>query len=57
MCSLEIYYVQFMWIGWLKGIVFPANLALLVLAITASAYVVHLLSREITKRLFPKEKR
>lgn len=50
MCSLEIYYIQFMWIEWLKGYHFPINLALLIILITVSAYAVHQLSQRILKR-------
>lgn len=50
-CSLEIYYIQFMWIVWLKDLLFPVNLILLFAAIIASAYAVHCLSQAIVKKI------
>lgn len=44
MCSLEIYYVQFRWINYLKGIAFPANFFALLVAIIVSAYLLHVVS-------------
>ena len=51
MCSLEIYYIQFMWIALLKDLLFPVNLILLFVAIITSAYAVHWLSRTIVKKI------
>lgn len=42
--SVEIYYVQFMWIRLLKDIVFPFNWAILVVCIVVSAHMLHLFS-------------
>lgn len=50
-CSLEIYYVQFLWIEWLKQLLFPLNLILLLVAIALSAYAVHWIASKIFKKL------
>lgn len=50
-CSLEIYYIQFVWIRLLKKIVFPVNLSLLIIAIVMSGYAIHRLSEQIIKEL------
>lgn len=43
-CSLEIYYVQFIWVKNLKDIMFPLNLVLLVIAIVLTAWLLHMVS-------------
>ena len=50
-CSLEIYYIQFVWIRCFKGIVFPINLIALVFSIVVSAWIVHVLSDFIYSKL------
>lgn len=40
-CSLEIYYIQFMWINLCKTLIFPVNLILITVCIIVSAYVVN----------------
>lgn len=39
--SLEIYYIQFIWINCLKHIVFPVNLILLCACIVTSGFILH----------------
>ena len=46
-CSLEVYLVQFAIINYMKGIVFPINLILIVALVLLSAYIVHRASRII----------
>lgn len=46
-CSLEIYLVQFAIIGYLKEIVFPVNLIVIVAIILVAAYMVHKVSQVI----------
>lgn len=55
-CSLEIYYIQFIWIRLLKNIIFPINLLLLIIVIVSSGYLVHLLSTLIINKLMKMEK-
>ena len=51
MCSLEIYYVQFIWIRLLKDIIFPVNLIVLFVSIMISAYIVYWLAKSITNKI------
>lgn len=57
MCSLEIYYVQFIWIDWLKVLVFPVNLIVLTAGIVVTAYILHRISNWIVKRSIPAQSR
>ena len=50
-CSLEIYLVQFAIIGYLKRIMFPVNLIVIVTLILAAAYMVHELSQKIFDKI------
>lgn len=50
-CSLEIYYIQFLWIHLLKDVAFPVNLLLLIIAIVLSAYIIHLISEWIIGKI------
>ena len=53
-CSLEIYLVQFAIIGYLKNIVFPVNIVVIVITIVGIAYLINRLSglayRKVIKR-------
>ena len=53
-CSLEIYYVQFLWIHALKDMIFPLNLIALVITITVTAYIVHRLSNCVIEKIMKK---
>lgn len=48
-CSLEIYYVQFLWIDLLKGLLFPVNFILIVLFIVLTALLLNIVSGRICK--------
>lgn len=48
-CSLEIYYIQFIWLWLLKDVLFPINLALLILCIVTSALFLNKISSKISK--------
>jgi hypothetical protein len=50
-CSLEIYYTQFFWISKLKEMVFPLNLVALFIMIMLTAYIVHVISNWIIKKI------
>ncbi len=52
--SLEIFYIQFIWIAFLKDLVFPLNLLLLIVLIVVSGYIVHVLAGIIMKRILCK---
>lgn len=47
--SLEIYYVQFIWIKLLKNILFPLNWILIVFFLITSAYILHIISNKLVK--------
>lgn len=53
-CSLEIYLVQFAIIGYLKKIVFPINLFLILVTIVAFAYLIHKVSNRICSKIIRK---
>lgn len=53
-CSLEIYYIQSMWIEKFRQQFFPVNWILITVSIVLSAYCVHILSVELTRRLYRK---
>ena len=53
-CSLEIFYIQFMWIDWLKNIAFPLNWLLIVACTIISGFAVNLVSTYLQKCLWGK---
>ena len=52
-CSLEIFLVQFAIIEYLKPIVFPVNMILIVMAIVLIAWIVHLVAERMYKLFIP----
>lgn len=54
MCSLEIYYVQFIWIKAMREIRFPANWLLLVICIVVTAFCLNKISGKLNKRIWQK---
>ncbi len=54
--SLEVYYVQFIWIKLLKDIVFPVNWLVIVIAIIVNAYILNRLSEYIIKLVSSRSK-
>ena len=51
-CSLEIYLVQFAIIGYLKRIIFPVNLIVILVATMGTAYLIHRLSNIVFRKIF-----
>lgn len=51
-CSLEIYLVQFAIIGYLKRIMFPVNLIVILVATMGTAYLIHRLSNIVSRKIF-----
>lgn len=47
MCSLEIFYVQFIWISLFKSIVFPLNILLLVAGTLFTGFILHIISNKV----------
>lgn len=47
MCSLEIFYVQFIWISLFKSIVFPLNILLLVAGTVFTGFILHKISNKV----------
>lgn len=54
--SLEVYYVQFIWIMLLKDIVFPLNWLVIVISIIVNAYILNRLSEYVIKLVSSKFK-
>lgn len=52
--SLEIYYVQFLWIDLLQDLAFPLNWLALVIIIVLTGCLLHKLSAWIIQKVFPK---
>jgi peptidoglycan/LPS O-acetylase OafA/YrhL len=50
-CSLEIFLVQFIFIAYLKSIVFPINIVLICVCIILSALVIHTISEKLYSRV------
>ena len=51
-CSLEIYLVRFAIIGYLKRIMFPVNLIVILVATMGTAKLIHRLSNIVFRKIF-----